>query len=90
MGEAPLKNSVGKLMELIGAELAKLHKADIVHGDLTTSNMMLRHPSAFTSSTKQDVPTELVRKSPQFFWVVLTYSLGRRFSSTLAFPSYQR
>lgn len=82
--------TIGKLMEMIGAELAKLHRADIVHGDLTTSNMMLRHPSAFTSSTKQDVPTELVRKSPQLLCMALTYSLGRRFSSTLAFLSYQR
>lgn len=31
-----------KLMHLIGLELAKMHEADIIHGDLTTSNMMLR------------------------------------------------
>lgn len=36
-------------MRLIGTQLARLHKADIIHGDLTTSNMMLRHPSAFRS-----------------------------------------
>ena len=29
-------------MEMIGQELARMHKVDIVHGDLTTSNMMLR------------------------------------------------
>ena len=29
-------------MALIGAEIAKMHQADIIHGDLTTSNMMLR------------------------------------------------
>jgi TP53 regulating kinase-like protein len=33
------------LMEMVGTEIAKMHLADIVHGDLTTSNMMLRHPS---------------------------------------------
>ena len=27
---------------MIGQELARMHKVDIVHGDLTTSNMMLR------------------------------------------------
>ena len=27
---------------MIGTELGKLHKADVIHGDLTTSNMMLR------------------------------------------------
>lgn len=32
-------------MRLIGNELAKMHLADIIHGDLTTSNMMLRRPS---------------------------------------------
>jgi len=30
------------VMSLIGRELAKMHAVDIVHGDLTTSNMMLR------------------------------------------------
>lgn len=36
----------GTLMELIGTEIAKMHQSDIIHGDLTTSNMMLRHPSS--------------------------------------------
>jgi tRNA A-37 threonylcarbamoyl transferase component Bud32 len=33
-------------MNMIGTEIAKMHQADIIHGDLTTSNMMLRpsHP----------------------------------------------
>lgn len=31
---------------MIGSEIAKIHKADIVHGDLTTSNMMVRHPTS--------------------------------------------
>ncbi|KAF5318304.1 hypothetical protein D9611_014365 [Ephemerocybe angulata] len=52
--------TVDQLMGLIGTELAKLHKADIVHGDLTTSNMMVRHPSSFSVSKESDVPTELV------------------------------
>lgn len=30
------------LMNMIGVEIAKMHLADIIHGDLTTSNMMLR------------------------------------------------
>ncbi|KAF7983580.1 hypothetical protein HWV62_20461 [Athelia sp. TMB] len=34
------------LMELVGTELAKMHMADVIHGDLTTSNMMLQLPSA--------------------------------------------
>jgi len=34
-----------KLMRLIGKQLAIMHEADIIHGDLTTSNMMLRPAS---------------------------------------------
>jgi len=37
------------LMGLIGTEIAKMHIADTIHGDLTTSNMMLRHPSSLRS-----------------------------------------
>lgn len=56
----PYGLNIEQVMGLIGTELAKLHKADIVHGDLTTSNMMLRLPSTFTSSTPSNLPTELV------------------------------
>ena len=47
------------LMDLIGVELAKMHVADIIHGDLTTSNMMLRHPSSFHPQDAT-IPTEVV------------------------------
>ncbi|KAL0947969.1 hypothetical protein HGRIS_010595 [Hohenbuehelia grisea] len=36
---------VDELMSLIGREIGKMHQADIVHGDLTTSNMMLHSSS---------------------------------------------
>ncbi|KAJ1031956.1 hypothetical protein NDA13_002336 [Ustilago tritici] len=39
-----------KLMRLIGKQLAIMHEADIIHGDLTTSNMMLRPASKDTSA----------------------------------------
>ncbi|KAI0660161.1 kinase-like domain-containing protein [Cubamyces menziesii] len=48
--EEPLKEygiTQDTLMSMIGTEIAKMHKADIIHGDLTTSNMMLRHPSSY-------------------------------------------
>ena len=41
-----------QLMTMIGQELARMHKVDIIHGDLTTSNMMLRHPAAFAGRTE--------------------------------------
>ncbi|KAH9475036.1 EKC/KEOPS complex subunit BUD32 [Psilocybe cubensis] len=34
--------TIDQLMRLIGIEIAKMHLADIIHGDLTTSNMMVR------------------------------------------------
>lgn len=42
-------------MELIGIELAKMHMADVIHGDLTTSNMMLRHASSLQHLTGSPV-----------------------------------
>ncbi|KAI0776968.1 hypothetical protein BD413DRAFT_524295 [Trametes elegans] len=71
------------VMELIGTEIAKMHRADIIHGDLTTSNMMLRHPSspkglqlvlidfglAYTSTLVEDKAVDL-------------YVLERAFAST--------
>lgn len=41
----PLTNfntTAPEVMRLIGTEIAKMHAADVIHGDLTTSNMMLR------------------------------------------------
>jgi len=40
-------------MMAVGTEIAKMHLADIIHGDLTTSNMMLRHPSSILDSPPQ-------------------------------------
>ena len=56
-----LATGTDTLMDLIGVELAKMHQADVIHGDLTTSNMMLRHPSSFTPLSATFPPTELVR-----------------------------
>lgn len=49
--------TIDQLMTMIGKELAKMHKIDIIHGDLTTSNMMLRHPFSLPAKRKS---TELV------------------------------
>ncbi|KAI0283488.1 kinase-like domain-containing protein [Russula brevipes] len=66
------------LMAMVGAEIAKMHLADIIHGDLTTSNMMVRHPSsivlidfglAYTSCLAEDKAVDL-------------YVLERAFAST--------
>ncbi|KIJ53344.1 hypothetical protein M422DRAFT_73981 [Sphaerobolus stellatus SS14] len=49
--------TIDELMTKVGTELAKMHMADVIHGDLTTSNMMLRprpDPSS-SSSPKSEV-----------------------------------
>ncbi|KAJ3901089.1 kinase-like domain-containing protein [Lentinula edodes] len=51
--------SVDEVMNLIGNEIAKMHCVDVIHGDLTTSNMMLRHPKSFVPFNP-NVTTELV------------------------------
>jgi len=42
---ASFNTTAPQVMRLIGAEIAKMHGADVIHGDLTTSNMMLRRRS---------------------------------------------
>jgi len=82
--------SVGTLMGLIGTEIAKMHLADVIHGDLTTSNMMLRHPASFTPSASSGMQTELVLIDFGLSFVstlvedkaVDLYVLERAFSST--------
>jgi TP53 regulating kinase-like protein len=49
-GEAMMKD----LMRRIGAAVGKLHSVGVVHGDLTTSNMMLRRKSAKENEAGQD------------------------------------
>ncbi|KAJ3552561.1 hypothetical protein NM688_g4087 [Phlebia brevispora] len=77
--------SPDEIMQMIGTEIATMHLADVIHGDLTTSNMMLRHPS--TTRTGQ---TELVLIDFGLAYIstlvedkaVDLYVLERAFSST--------
>uniref|UniRef100_A0A0W0FLL0 non-specific serine/threonine protein kinase n=1 Tax=Moniliophthora roreri TaxID=221103 RepID=A0A0W0FLL0_MONRR len=81
--------SVDQVMKLIGTEIAKMHQADVIHGDLTTSNMMLRHPSSYQAS-EPNVITQLVlidfglafQSSLAEDKAVDLYVLERAFSST--------
>jgi len=36
------------LLREVGGKIAKMHDKDIIHGDLTTSNMIIRNPSLST------------------------------------------
>ncbi|KAK9528386.1 hypothetical protein VZT92_012550 [Zoarces viviparus] len=41
--QSDCSNELAWLAERVGQILAKMHEEDVVHGDLTTSNMLLRH-----------------------------------------------
>jgi len=56
------------LMEMVGTEIAKMHLGDIIHGDLTTSNMMLRHPSSMGDS--RPGTQQLVRETDLVFILI--------------------
>jgi len=45
----------------IGQEIGKMHLAEIIHGDLTTSNMMVRIRNPSTSLGDEGTPFEVVR-----------------------------
>lgn len=47
---------------LIGASVGKLHKADIIHGDLTTSNMILNDDICFIDFGLGEKSQELEKK----------------------------
>ncbi|CAO3697125.1 unnamed protein product [Umbelopsis ramanniana] len=67
------------LADSIGAALAKMHDVDVVHGDLTTSNLMLRDDNQ--SLVIIDFGLSYVSKLPEDKAVDL-YVLERAFSST--------
>ena len=46
---------IGQVLSHIAKNLAEMHKADIIHGDLTTSNMMIR----------PEIPTKYIFSSEQ-------------------------
>ena len=41
-----LKHSSDTIMATIGSSIGSMHLADVIHGDLTTSNMLLRAPTS--------------------------------------------
>ncbi|KAI5122253.1 hypothetical protein M0805_007118 [Coniferiporia weirii] len=49
-----------EVMVMIGVQLAKMHRADVVHGDLTTSNMMLQKRRQKPFGTDGESSAELV------------------------------
>lgn len=68
-----------KLADAIGIALSKMHTVDVVHGDLTTSNLMLRDDNE--SLVIIDFGLSYVSKLPEDKAVDL-YVLERAFTST--------
>jgi len=44
-------------MDMMGIEIAKMHKINVIHGDLTTSNMMVRRRLEEKKEDKDDLPS---------------------------------
>jgi len=44
-------------MDMIGIEIAKMHKINVIHGDLTTSNMMVRRRLEEKREDKDGLPS---------------------------------
>jgi TP53 regulating kinase-like protein len=87
---ADSRDEMEAVLSEVGQQIAKLHRADIVHGDLTTSNMMLLSPASSAGARPQVVMidfglstvTSLVEDK-----AVDLYVLERAFLSTHSDPS---
>lgn len=67
-----------EVMRQIGVEIAKMHLADVIHGDLTTSNMMIRPLQLSSSSPSHPSPAQIVcyfRSAPSFPCFLILSSL---------------
>lgn len=51
------EEKVRDLMRRIGHTVGGLHKAGVIHGDLTTSNLMLQPTTTTTTDTENDSPS---------------------------------
>ncbi|KAG5519695.1 hypothetical protein PMAC_001851 [Pneumocystis sp. 'macacae'] len=58
------------IMESVGHNIGKMHQLSIVHGDLTTSNIMIRSP------TYQQLPLSLVELTQDKKIVIIDFGLG--------------
>ena len=85
-------DKIEDLMGSIGAILAQLHGTGIIHGDLTTSNMMLR----LTPNSSSGKPYEIVSydlhtvqadmTGPNRFWTLLPSPIRRKLRSRSLCP----
>lgn len=58
-GEEVDVNGIKDLMRRIGEAVGKMHRIGVVHGDLTTSNLMLRPEAESSQDTGSDSATNL-------------------------------
>ena len=72
-----------ELMKRIGAAIAGLHRTGVVHGDLTTSNMMLRPPKVTAEQHVNGVGSEEQEKAKVLEGevVIIDFGLANQSSS---------
>lgn len=58
-GEEIDVEGIKDLMRRIGEAVGKMHRIGVVHGDLTTSNLMLRPEGEYSQDTASDTATNL-------------------------------
>jgi Ser/Thr protein kinase RdoA (MazF antagonist) len=63
-------------MQLIGRELGRMHRADIIHGDLTTSNMIVRRGAPTTTTTSGDIDAAEIVGGDRSFVARLATKMG--------------
>ncbi|KAF8321290.1 hypothetical protein DL93DRAFT_2052021 [Clavulina sp. PMI_390] len=73
-----------QIMELIGIEVAKMHLVNIIHGDLTTSNMMVRKRAPLPASTEPSKPTGKGFREPIYPAELILIDFGLTTTSALA------
>ena len=64
------------LMTRVGRAVGKMHEIGIVHGDLTTSNLMLRPPTSSMASTSTNDTTKPWRQSLDGDVVLIDFGLA--------------
>lgn len=73
---------IEKLSTLMGENIARLHNSDIIHGDLTTSNMLLRvnMNDDITNDVNSGLNTIISRNDFDYFYLI---DFGLSYVSTM-------
>lgn len=76
-----IEEQLGRLMDMLGETVATLHNANVIHGDLTTSNIMLRELNMKKKCPQTDARAQFHEHDVESLQVVLI-DFGLGFVST--------